>query len=436
MPDLSIQSAFKSLSPLVLGMALMNQCLAAEEEECTKVYDSGQAFSLCKTDADAQEFFGDQHFGDDSITSIQLAPDQALEACEAPDGSGVCTTYYRSSANVGEALAGEALVGEALDNTFSHAQLIPFDYHDFYMAFMSDPQYPWSCKTSRETCDNRDKAWRENMNHVQSLNALMSDLGKEKLAGVVINGDLTAFGHDWQFDAYYQLYHKELKMNVYPGLGNHDISNNVDDCFVNNCASRMMLYLIDHVRTLNVRSFDHHITDTYYEFPSLKKKYSKSFAYSWDIGDIHFVQLNNYPTYTAKWDGWNFGKARRDYFDIQSAREWLANDLEQASKEGKHIVLNYHISGFTDEIKDILRRYKVSAIFAGHLHSYVGKINFHTLWNFYGPGKHLPVFLGGAAVFQKYMLVRFKEDRFEVSIVKSDQGANYQLVHEGEYPLY
>ncbi|WP_419534376.1 hypothetical protein [Endozoicomonas sp.] len=59
-----------------------------------------------------------------------------------------------------------------------------------------------------------------------------------------------------------------------------------------------------------------------------------------------------------------------------------------------------------------------------------------TLWNFYGPGKHLPVFLGSAAVFQKYLLVRFKENRFEVSIVNSTQGANYQLVKEGVYPLY
>ncbi|WP_066014080.1 metallophosphoesterase [Endozoicomonas atrinae] len=429
MPNLKIQNLFARLSSFILGMVLMNHSIAAEED-CTNLYEhsqySGQVFSLCETDAGSQEFYGNQHFADDSITSIQLAPDQALEACDEPDGNGVCRTYYSSATNV----------GEELDDSFSYARLIPFNYRDFYMAFMSDPQYPWSCKTPEENCDDRDKAWQENINHVQSLNALKSNLGKEQFAGVVINGDLTAFGHDWQFNAYYELYHKQLKMNVYPGLGNHDISNNVNDCFVNNCASRMILYLKDHVQTLNVRSFDYHSTGTYYEFPSLKKKYSKSFAYSWDIGDIHFVQLNNYPTYTAQWDGWNFGKARRDYFTIQSAREWLTKDLEQASKEGKHIILNYHISGFTDGIKDILRRYKVSAIFAGHLHSYVGQVNFHTLWNFYGPGKHLPVFLGGAAVFQKYMLVRFKEDHFDVSIVKSDQGASYELIDKGTYPLY
>nr|MDT0253746.1 metallophosphoesterase [Endozoicomonas sp.] len=285
-------------------------------------------------------------------------------------------------------------------------------------------------------CNDKDKAWKENVNQIQSLNALMNNLGKDQLAGVVINGDLTAFGHDWQFDAYQELYHKQLKMNVYPGLGNHDIANNVDDCFANNCASRMALYLRDQVRTLNVKRFDYHESGVHYQFPSLKKEYSKSLAYSWDIGDIHFVQLNNYPTYTAKWNGWNFGKARRDYFNIQSARDWLINDLEQASKEGKHIILNYHISSFTHEIKDILRRFKVSAIFAGHLHPYIGLVNFHTLWNFYGPGQHLPVFLGSAVVYQKYLLVRFKDDQFEVSIVKSDKGADYQLVKEGVYPLY
>lgn len=429
MPIQKTQKPLEISSAILLSTLLINQCIASEED-CTNLYEhqqySGQVFSLCSNDGKPQDFFGNQHVTDDSITSIQLAPGHALEACEEPDGNGFCRTYYGSTANV----------GEELNDTFSYARLIQFNYHDFYMAFMSDPQYPWSCKTSNERCDDQNKAWQENTNHIQSLNALMNNLGKEQLAGVVINGDLTAFGHDWQFNAYRELYHKQLKMNVYPGLGNHDISNNVNDCFVNNCASRMMLYLKDHVRTLNVRSFDYHDSGTYYEFPSLKRKYSKSFAYSWDIGDIHFVQLNNYPTYTAHWNGWNFGKARRDYFNIESAREWLINDLEQASKEGKHIILNYHISGFTNDIQDILRRYKISAIFAGHLHPYVGLVNFHTLWNFYGPGQHLPVFLGGAAVFQKYMLVRFKENRFEVSIVNSTQGANYQLVKEGVYPLY
>ncbi|WP_422443867.1 MULTISPECIES: metallophosphoesterase [unclassified Endozoicomonas] len=415
MPHLTIRNAFKSLISLVLGIVFMNQCLASEQD-CTNLHElqhySEQLLPLCEAD--------------DSATPIQLASDQALEVCDEPDGSGMCRTYFNATGNV----------ADALEDNFSYARLIPFNHHDFYMAFMSDPQYPWSCQSSKENCDDQDKAWQENMNYVQSLNALMDDLGKEQLAGVVINGDLTAFGYDWQFDAYYRLYHNELKMNVYPGLGNHDISNNVDGCFLNNCASRMMLYLRDHVRTLNVRSFDYHSTGTYFEFPSLKKKFSKSFAYSWDIGDIHFVQLNNYPTYTAQWDGWNFARTRRDYFDIQSAREWLANDLEQASSEGKHIILNYHISGFTNEIRDILRRYKISAIFAGHLHSFVGQVDFHTLWDFYGPGEHLPVFLGGATVFQKYMLVRFEEDQFEVSIVKSNQSASYELESEGVYPLY
>ena len=306
----------------------------------------------------------------------------------------------------------------------------------FYMAFMSDPQYPWSCKTEGENCDDREQAWQENINQVDSLNALQDDLGNAHMAGLVINGDLTAFGHDWQLDAYRELYHERLRMTVYPGLGNHDMANNVDDCFENRCASRMMQYLKNHVDTLNVRSFDYHDSGTYYQFPSLKRKYSKSFAYSWDVGDIHFVQLNNYPTYTANWNGWIFNKARRDYYQIESARQWLIDDLEQASREGKHIILNYHIAGFTDDIIDILRQYKVSAIFAGHIHQYIGKVGFHTLENFYGVGEHLPVFLGGAVVFQKYMLVHFMADQFAVSIVNSEPGGNYSLEEEGIYPLY
>ncbi|WP_419534377.1 metallophosphoesterase [Endozoicomonas sp.] len=373
-------SGYKSLpftiNYLILIMAFfVSNSSPAEEEGCTSLYEqdqySGQSFSLCSDTSNTQVFYVNQHFTDNSITSINLASGHALEACEHPDGNGVCRTYFSSSKHV----------GEQLNDTFSLARLIHFKYNDFHMAFLSDPQYPWSCKKSGENCDDQNKAWQENTNHIHSLNALKSSIGKDRFAGAVINGDLTAFGHDWQFNAYKELYHQQLDMNVYPGLGNHDISNNVDDCFVNNCASRMAIYLRDQVRTLNVRSFDYYDTGVIYEFPSLKKEYSKSFAYSWDIGNIHFVQLNNYPTYTAKWNGWNFSRARYDYFNIQSARNWLINDLKKARKEGKHIILNYHISGYTNEIKDILRRYQVSAIFAGHLHPYIGLMNSHTLWN-------------------------------------------------------
>lgn len=315
-------------------------------------------------------------------------------------------------------------------------QQLPFAEADFYMAFMSDPQYPWSCRTQGENCDDRNRAWQDNINQIDSLNALQDSLGKEHLAGLVINGDLTAFGHDWQLDAFRELYHKRLRMTVYPGLGNHDIANNVDDCFENGCATGMMQYLKSQVDALNVRNFDYADSGTYYQFPSLKRRHSKSFAYSWDVGDVHFVQLNNYPTYTASWNGWIFSKARREYYQIESARQWLIEDLEQATLEGKHIILNYHISAFTDEITDILQQYKVSAIFAGHLHQYIGQVDFHTLWNFYGVGQHLPVFLGGAAVFQKYLLVRFMADQFEVSLVSSEPGGNYSLEKEGVYPLY
>ncbi len=421
--------AVKQLPVLLLGTVLVNQVIAAEEN-CTSLYEhrhySGQESSLCGSQVESQEFYGNQHFANDSISSIRLASGHALKACEHTDGSGACQTYYQST---------EAVPSQYNDS-LSYAQLIQFNYNDFYMAFMSDPQYPWSCKTSSENCSDKNKAWQENMNHVQSLNAIQNTIGKDQFAGVVINGDLTAFGHDWQLEAYYDLYHRNLNMNIYPGLGNHDISNNVDDCFENSCAKRMILFLKDHVHSLNVRSFDYHDSGTYYDFPSLRRRYGKSFAYSWDVGDIHFVQLNNYPSYTVGWNGWNFGKARRDYVHVHPAREWLINDLEQATKEGKHIILNYHISKFTPDIEDILRRFKISAIFAGHLHSYVGLFNFDTLWDFYGPGQHLPVFLGGSAVYQKYLLVRFQDDSFEVSIVDSQYGSNYELSIEGIYPLY
>src|SRR5262249_3913914 len=135
---------------------------------------------------------------------------------------------------------------------------------------------------------------RLNRDHARSMQAIAAQVGPSNLKGVIINGDLTEYGHDWQFAKYREVY-DGLGLKTYPGLGNHDYKNNVNDCAENNCANRMVTYMNDYVKGLKPASYDFRESNVHYEFPSLRKVYEGSLAYSWDIGNVHFVQLHNYP---------------------------------------------------------------------------------------------------------------------------------------------
>ncbi|WP_281648980.1 metallophosphoesterase [Parendozoicomonas sp. Alg238-R29] len=401
----------------------------AQSETCVGAYNDtwyrGAVSWLCPG-AGTVTSFTTASFPNDHISSLEIPSGYAAEICEHGNGGGECRTYFSSVHNMGDLFNDKA----------SFIRVIRFNYNDFYMIMSSDPQYPWSCGNGHSDCDDETLATIDNEGQVAAMNALLRDLGRERLAGSIINGDLTAFGHDWQFDKYRQFYEKDLKINNYPGLGNHDISNNVDDCASNNCANRMALYLIDQVRSLNPKRFDLHEGDTYYRFPTRRKEYKNSLGYSWEIGNVHFVQLNNYPKYERKWNGWNLGSARRDYFDLTSAMNWLKTDLADAHSRGKKIVLNYHIpTNFYDpDFQKLMKDYDVSAIFAGHYHSTNGI--YRTLNSFHGSGKHLPILLSGAAVYNNFLLVRFRGDSMEVQRVNSTGNGAYTLTAIGSFPLY
>ena len=417
------------LLPALFCLLLLVAASQVQANNCVSAYEDSQyrggASVLCpKTGIETT--FTTASFPDDKISSLVIPAGLAAEVCEHGNGGGECRTYFSSVGNM----------GDLFNDKTSFIRVIRFQYDDFYMLMSSDPQYPWSCVNGSSDCDDENKATIDNEGQVAAMNALLRDLGRDRLAGSIINGDLTAFGHDWQFEKYRQFYEQDLKINNYPGLGNHDISNNVDDCARNNCANRMALYLIDQVRSLNPKRFDLSESDTFYKFPSRRKEYRNSLGYSWEIGNVHFVQLNNYPKYERKWDGWNLASARRDHFDLKSAMTWLKTDLDDAHRRGKSIILNYHIpTNFYDsDFQKMLRDYDVSAIFAGHYHSTNGL--YQTLSNFHGSGKDLPVLLSGAAVYNNFMLVRFHGNTLEVQRVNSGSNGAYSLSTIGTYSLY
>lgn len=275
--------------------------------------------------------------------------------------------------------------------------------NDFYMMIAADPQYPWKDVDFIEgTHSLRTRADLVNIDQVSSIVELANKLdGKQR--GVIINGDLTAYGHPWQRASYFKIWGN---LTRYEGLGNHDYSNNLGGC-AESCANRMIEYMKSRIRLL-------------------KPPYSDpdSLAYGWDIGNVHFIQLHNYPAFVA-----NTGT-----YNIKSSMGWLEEDLRKARAAGKAIIINLH--DYNDKFKkeneeqfnefnNLLQRYKVSAVFAGHIHKEIGKIA--------DVGK-TPIFRSGSPMYNNYLLVHFNGDKMKVEKVNS-KDAKIERSDVGEYDL-
>lgn len=284
----------------------------------------------------------------------------------------------------------------------------------FCMLISSDPQYPWydatlpvGLTTEKEIQDNSNRQITQRYKSMNLLKEQAKLSGSEyQVQGVLINGDLTAFGHDWQFNKYREQI-DILKMPFYPGLGNHDYSNNVDDTYNNNAASRMVNYMYDWLK-LNTGILNYDFSDrSYYQFPELRTDYSGSLSYSFNIKvennrNVHFVQLQNFPSYTDDWNSWNAGSAQRDFYFIKPSFYWLRNDLAIARNKGDVIIVSLHDyhDNFTQgvaEFENIMVEFGVSAVFAGHIHPDCGLVG--TIGN-----SNIPFFRSGSASYQDYLV--------------------------------
>jgi len=185
---------------------------------------------------------------------------------------------------------------------------------------------------------------------------------------IFINGDITEFGHGWQWSVMKD--HLATTPNTYWGLGNHDYDNNVNDCAANGCARDSLLHLVQAVKGWNVDAFD------YVEHRD--RRHAGSFAYSKTIGDITFIQLNNHYAYKVKFESRPFLKPHH-FFDVTPSLDWLERQLKQAEKEKKFVVVNLHRppgdhggTGSPAEyarFRQLVERYRVLAVFHGHTHA-------------------------------------------------------------------
>ncbi len=291
-----------------------------------------------------------------------------------------------------------------------------------HMVFTSDTQYPWTDKTDiREPESDSEFTARSKWlieTQLASIAEFRNQHGSQAQVPLMINGDITAFGHGWQRSFMKDSLNRHFKGEYLYGLGNHDYENNVDDCFTNNCAAGSIVEFKEHHEG-KVDNFDLKITDGF-----LSRTYAGSLAYSKNIGEVHMVQLNNEPTYTTR----IAHPLNPTTFEINDALDWLETDLRLARASGYAIIINMHKplrhQGSPEQKKrfhDMVNKYQVTAIFAGHLHTEGGS----SYWE-----GSVPMYLSGSTSQQTYLTANFTEDRkhLQIYLVKNNQWRERTLI--------
>ncbi|MFN8354853.1 MAG: metallophosphoesterase [Spirosomataceae bacterium] len=321
----------------------------------------------------------------------------------------------------------------------------------FHMIIASDTQYPWAknMKQSREQTEKESLV--SNNEFVKTMNDLTAQLGNVR--GVIINGDLTNFGHAKELDVFKQIY-SGLKAPMHVSLGNHDYANNVDDTYENAAANNMVEYMVEQLKAKNYPNSDYKVENGYNG--TIVTTISGSLAYSWNEGNVHFVQLQYYPLYEREWSNYvSIGAAKTKTVKITNSFKWLTNDFAQARNEGKAIIVLFHdplehwadqyvkgvrtegatLSARPDanaksaELANLFKTYNVSAVFGGHIHEN------HGLYTSDYRGSGVPLFYSGSADYNHYLLAKFDNNKMIIDKVTSTGGV-VKRENVGEFPLY
>lgn len=252
----------------------------------------------------------------------------------------------------------------------------------------ADPQYPWTPNMDDadvpKAADEHAYSRQLIEEQYDSINRFSQD--KEAWA-VFVNGDLTAFGHESEVE-YMKGALKRLRLPVYLGLGNHDYQNNANDCYFNNCMIRSVYWFLEHMGQHGLLALDSH-KRRYYEFPNNTEEVYGSFGWvqEWP-SNFTVIQLNNNPEYSAWVQGFSGSRSMNEVINVQPSVRWLDHQLSRARKLGRNIIVMMHKPEGIHEISDLLNRYAVTAVFAGHLHKgkgcYPGYGNYEGLFCFSG----------------------------------------------------
>lgn len=233
-----------------------------------------------------------------------------------------------------------------------------------------------------------------------------------KLNGVIIAGDVFDKPYPGAHELYKQRYgqgmgDKQVHYPVYPGYGNHDIDPISEDSLQNLQG-----------RADNLAFLDSLLND------KLKKReilnlHPGSRSYSWNIGDVHFIQAHRYSGDDA------YGEANW---------EWLAADLQKYASNGNPVVYIQHY-GFDawalkwwpesarEKLFNLLDQYNLAAFLVGHTHE--ASIQHYRGHDIYQVNNAWPDEDGNGS----FAVVRIKGNNVVIATCRwTDNQGNYEVV--------
>ncbi|MET3590355.1 hypothetical protein ABID23_001461 [Bartonella silvatica] len=319
---------------------------------------------------------------------------------------------------------------------------------NYTVVIAADPQ-PWRLESGDPNGRANRFPW------IQTNQKVAKAIESHAAAFYIINGDLTEFGRPQTYQDYENVY-KSIAYPIYEGLGNHDYYNNVRDCMIpisnlskDACAISAVKRMFQEMKKYSAALPEFNQDVKYYKSPyydTTRLRITGSLSYSWDYGDIHYVQLQNYPTYTTTLsDG-------QTNVHITKALNWLEKDLKAADRRGKVTILNFHDARpyFKDKdshflrpknakdlarFKSIIMRHNVKAIFVGHQ---------HMQWACRAPndkvfGK-IPVYTAGALFKGDYYLVDVRGKNMIVKAYNGKTGKPFFVkdlgINGGKIPFF
>eukprot|EP00081_Caenorhabditis_elegans_P002948 NP_001033532.1 Uncharacterized protein CELE_C41G11.1 [Caenorhabditis elegans] len=178
----------------------------------------------------------------------------------------------------------------------------------------------------------------------QALDALIGSMDY-KPAALIINGDLTDFGHLHQLHEFRKVWYDNFPIPLLLGLGNHDYDNNVNDCVLNFCAHTMLSWYTDYVKNHSI------VADITRKPVNMDVEYTGSLAYTERVCSKNgkmcafVIQLNNAIDYnvtvSSLFVNWN----------LVPPIEYLSKELIILSNTSLPILVNLHQCSGTRSVK-------------------------------------------------------------------------------------
>ena len=318
-----------------------------------------------------------------------------------------------------------ALLGLAALVSCAAASAGPANNSNFDMIVMADPQ-PFRVLDKKKNLDSKGAGTEisnksdtsARLNHRQGLTIKrLSD--KYNVKGVIINGDLVETPSITQRRSYNKRYRQSKWKNktpIFSGLGDHDFGSNWD--YADGKAreksekeKKQVMYFVKHYHIEQIKKLKKK-TEYCVDFDYDEKNKKASLAYSWEIDEIHFVQLNNYPTMTDSLND----------LELTSSLGWLEKNLQKARDKGKSVILNFHdcCNKFKRsdrrEFEKVIDKFdNITAVFVGHLHYLIGRKTNGV--RTYGKNR-VPIFQSGSPIYGRNLLLRFRDGKMEIHKVR------------------